>query len=367
MKHDTSRRNWLQLMAIPKVGETRIRQLIDTFGSPENVFQASAAQLSALPRMSETLANDILTYRDSKWIDQQLKLMDDYQVTMTTLWDAEYPAKLKMIFDPPPVLFIRGELRQEDDFAIGVVGTRQATHYGKQVTNKLCQEMALRGLTIISGLARGIDTVAHKATIAAKGRTVAVLGCGLDVVYPPENKKLYQEIEISGAIISEYPMKTTPEPGNFPGRNRLISGLSLGVLIVEAGQKSGALLTAEFAADQGREVFAIPGNIYSPASIGPNQLIRNGAKIVTEVEDIISELRALPQSISQRKGLDKKPAPQLSPDEIRVYEALSVEPKHIDALSEELGLATPILLAQLLQLELKGAVLQLPGKMFVVD
>ncbi len=354
------------LMAVPQVGETRLRSLIDTFQSPENVLKATQAELAALPNISENLAEAIRTYRNQKWIDRQFSFMEKFGARVVTIWDAAYPTALRTIFDPPPVLFVKGDFLEQDTFAIGIVGTRKATHYGNQAARMLSADLAQRGITVVSGLARGIDTVAHQSALDAGGRTLAVLGCGLDTIYPPENRKLYEQIPNAGALISEYPFGIKPEPGNFPGRNRIISGLSLGVVVVEAGEQSGALLTATFAADQGREVFAVPGNINSTASRGPNLLIKNGAKIVTDVEDIINELRVLPQSIDRRKKLDKLPAPQLLPEEESVYAAISTEPIHIDALSETLRISTSELLGLLLQLELKGAVVQLPGKLFVV-
>ncbi len=363
---ETKLRSMLTLMAVPNVGETRLRYLVDTFKTPENVFQTPVEQLTALPNISQNLANDILTFRNPRWVDKQLSQIDKHGVRIISLWDNNYPAQLRTIFDPPPVLFIKGQLLPEDAFAMAIVGTRRATHYGRQMAKTLSTNLSQRGISIISGLARGIDSVAHKSAIIAGGRTIAVLGSGLDVIYPPENRKLFAEIELNGAIISEFPMGTRPEAGNFPGRNRVISGLSLGVLIVEAPEKSGALLTADFALDQGREVFALPGNVTSPMSAGTNHLLKSGAKIVTDVEDIIDELRHLPQSISQRKKLDKKEAPKLSGKESGIYQALSTEPIHIDLLSEQTGLQTSELLGHLLQMELKGAVTQLPGKLFVV-
>lgn len=359
-------RAFLTLMSIPSVGQTRMRSLIDAFGSPTNVLNADPKALVRLPNISETLARQIATERDPRWVDKQLKLMDSLGVQVVSLWDDGYPARLRTIYDPPPLLFIRGDVARCDDFSIAIVGTRKATHYGRQIAQMLSGELVLRGITVVSGLARGIDTIAHKSALANGGPTVAVLGCGLDVVYPPENRKLYQEVESNGAIMSEFAMGTRPDPGNFPSRNRIISGMSQGVVVVEAGERSGALLTANLAVDQGREVFAVPGNINNPMSQGPNNLIKIGAKIVTDIDDIINELRHVPQSFAQRQKLEQRETPPLSEAETHIYKALSTEPKHIDVLSEELDKTSAELLGHLLQMELKGAVLQLPGKLFVV-
>ncbi|OQY27792.1 MAG: DNA protecting protein DprA [Candidatus Cloacimonetes bacterium 4572_55] len=357
----------LRLLSTPNVGQTRIRNLVDQFGSPEAVFHASIGELSSTPQISLILAEKILSYQDQKWVDNQLRFLDNKKIRIMTLWDAEYPDMLRAIYDPPSVLFIKGELKKEDDLSVGIVGTRRASRYGLKVASKISMELSERGLTVVSGLARGIDTAAHKAALDAGGRTIAVLGCGLDVVYPLENHKFYEDIPLHGAIISEYPMNTHPEPKNFPPRNRIISGLSQGVLVVEAPIRSGALLTANSALNQGREVFAVPGLITDKRSGGTHNLIKQGAKLVSSVDDILEELRQLPQSITQRKTMSKKNVPSLNKNEAMIYEKLGIEPKHIDLLSEELGMPPSELLVSLLQMELKSAVTQLPGKLFVVD
>jgi DNA processing protein len=295
-------------------------------------------------------------------VDEQLELIEKHRVHALTIWDKRYPTLLKKTADPPLVLFYKGELRENWPPCLAVVGTRTPTQYGKTITEKLVGELIHNGIAIVSGLARGIDTIAHQSALDYGGKTIAVLGCGLDHIYPPENKKIYQVIEEKGILFSEYFIGTGPDAVNFPRRNRIISGISLGVLIVEAGDKSGALITANYALDQNREVFAIPGTINNPKSSGPHRLIQQGAKLVQDVQDILDEIAP---GLEQNQPAEKPIPPHLSQLDRTVLENLSTDPKHIDRLVLELKQTPAIILSSLLNLELSGLVRQLSGKMFI--
>ncbi|MBU3934057.1 MAG: DNA-processing protein DprA [Candidatus Omnitrophica bacterium] len=280
-----------------------------------------------------------------------------------------YPTNLKYIYDPPPDLYIKGNIIPQDNIAIAIVGSRQASYYGLKNAQELAFELAAGGITIISGLARGVDSAAHRGALKAKGRTIAVLGSGLNMIYPVENKGLAEEISRNGAVISEFPQDTPPHRQNFPRRNRIISGLSLGVLVVEAAKRSGALITVGFALEQGREVFALPGKIDSFTSQGTHDLIKQGAKLVESAEDIIEELEPLKSCrINQTKSESRtKIEPNLPEEEKQIYSYLSSEPLHIDELAQKVNLSYGRLLTCLLKLEYKKLVKELPGKAFVRD
>jgi DNA processing protein len=352
----------LKLYSIPGIGSGRMRQLIGKLGSAQTVLEAPVQKLIRVPGVDRTTALKIKKDIDEKFVDQQLKLLQQYKIKLMTYWDEEYPEALKRIYDPPAFIYYKGSLKIEDKLAMAIVGTRVPTQYGKIVTEQLCKELVENDITVVSGLARGIDTLAHRNVIMNKGRTLAVLGCGLDRVYPPENKKLAEEIAENGALLSEYPLGTMPDAGNFPRRNRIISGLSLGVLIIEAGMKSGALITAFQALEQNREVFAVPGPINSAKSIGTNQLIKEGAKLVQNVSDILKELAG--QIESKTKKAEQRIA-NLNKIETEVYNLLSKEPVHVDRLVQCTQKSAPEILAILLTLELLGLIRQLSGKMFI--
>jgi DNA processing protein len=355
--------NWLALSTVPNIGPRRFVILVKHFGSPEAVLNASLKELSSLPEMGEIIAKNIKEKVDGAFVDRQIALIEKNQVKFITFLEKEYPENLKNIYDFPPFIFILGDLRKEDKMALGIIGCRTPSVYGKNMAEKLSFELASRGYTIVSGFARGIDSISHLGAIKANGRTLAVLGCGLDRIYPPENKKLWEEIKKNGALVSEFYMDTPPEASNFPKRNRIISGLSLGVIIVEAGGKSGALITAEHALEQNRELFAIPGNVLSKTSEGANNLIKQGAKLVTTIEDILTEL---PNFEAEKKKEEKeKTWVLLSGEEKKVFEVISFEPNHVDRIAKETFLSTGQTLTALLSLELKGLVKQLSGKMFV--
>jgi len=352
----------LRLYSVPGIGATRIRNLITAFGSPKAVIKAPIQRLVRVQGIEKYSARNIKEKIDENYISYQLDYLKSHEIKVLTYWDKKYPPRLKKIYDAPVILFYMGDISVLSTDAIGVVGMRNPSEYGKMVTEKFCHDLVKYNLTIVSGLARGIDTVAHRTAVKNKGKTVAVLGCGLDQIYPPENKNLARHITKNGVIISEYRIGTIPDPVNFPKRNRIISGLCLGVLVSEAGAKSGALITAYQALEQNREVFAIPGPISSRKSCGSNQLIKEGAKMVTETEDIIQELE------SQIGAVDSS-EPQkeivLAGFENTLYSMLSGEPVHIDNLARQSKRTTSEVLSVLLTLELMGVIKQLSGKMFV--
>jgi len=358
-------KSWLALFTVPNVGPIRFISLVKHFGSPEAVLSANEKELSDLPEIGRVIASNIKRKVDWGLAEKQLELMEKNQVQLLTFKEEDYPENLESIYDPPPFLFIKGDIKKEDKNAIAMVGCRMASPYGRQITEKIGRELAKRGITIVSGLARGIDSIGHLSALEESGRTIAVFGSGLDVIYPPENKKLVERIVENGAIISEFLLGTKPEAPNFPRRNRLISGLSLGVVIVEAGAKSGALLTAQFALEQNREVFAIPGNIGAKNSEGTNQLIKQGAKLVTSVEDILEELNLIKSVQQEEKNQIERDLSQLSEMEKSIYNLIAHEPYHIDKIAQETHVTTSCALSTLLSLELKGFIKQLSGKMFV--
>jgi DNA processing protein len=296
--------------------------------------------------------------------------MEKGGITVVLYDDATYPERLRHIPDPPPLLYMKGTLAPADCNAISIVGTRRATAYGKTVAAKIAGDLARMGVTIVSGLAYGIDAAAHKGALEAGGRTLAVLGCGVDVIYPRANEKLYQHIPSSGAILSELPLGVQPDPGFFPMRNRIVSGLSLGTLVVEAPLKSGALITARFAMEQGREVFATPGNIFSPYSEGCHKLIKDGAKLVENIYDVLAEIERNISGIAPAEEIPVSPSGRpleipLTADEKKVFNFLSMTPVHIDEIGEECGLSASKTSASLMMLEVKGLIQQLAGKLFV--
>jgi DNA processing protein len=359
-------KSWLALLTVPKVGPVRYISLVKHFGSPEKVLSASEKEIAELPDIGLVVGSNIKNQVDWDKVEEQLKLVEKNQIQIVTFKDKNYPENLRSIYDPPPFLFVKGEISKEDRNAVAIVGCRFASGYGKKITEKIGRELAKNGITIVSGMARGIDSIAHISALKENGRTLAVFGSGLDVIYPPENKKLANEIASNGAIISEFFLGTKPEAPNFPRRNRLISGLSLGVVIVEAGTKSGALVTASCALEQNREVFAIPGNLGSKNSEGTNALIKQGAKLVTAVEDILEELKITtkgkrPDSSAQTE-VDVS---HLSEMERNIFKLISDEPYHIDKIATQASVNVPQALSALLSLELKGLVKQLSGKMFV--
>jgi len=352
---------WLALKTVPGVGNRLFLQLLKHFGEPKEVFEASRERLLKVEGISGRIASTIADYKIPKRVQEDLALVHKSGFRIVTFSDHNYPGLLREIHDPPPLLYVHGGLRP-DSVNIAIVGSRNPTPYGRTVTHELSAGLAQRGLTVISGMARGIDSAAHAGALAGKGETIAVLGSGLGTVYPAENKKLFHRIAERGAVVSEFPVLTPPEAHNFPIRNRIISGLALGAVIVEATQKSGSLITARLAAEQGREVFAVPGSVSSFKSMGTHGLIKEGAKLVENVNDIIEEL-----NIAQPTAptIDReRPAIELSDDEETILGKLSPYPIHIDRLIQQLPLSTGEVSGILLGLELKGLVMQTPGKCF---
>lgn len=356
--------NLLNLSIVPGVGSMRLRALIAKFRSAEDVFKASIKEITSINGIEFKTAQSIKNFNNFTYGEIQHKRAQKLGVKITTFWDEEYPANLKRINDPPVLLFTRGNLLEQDRNAISIVGTRSPSNYGKIISEKITAELARKGITVVSGLARGIDTIAHLEAIKASGRTIAVIGTGIDIIYPPENKSLIQQIVDNGAVVSEFPLGTPPDAVNFPRRNRIIAGLSLGTVITEAGEKSGALITANLALEYNREVFAVPGNITNARSKGCNQLIKEGAKLVTSVDDILEELMPyFGKLLLQQKSINT--LKDINSQEKAVLNNLSESPIHIDELARKMNLPPGDLLSKLLSLEFKDLVKQLPGKLFV--
>jgi len=354
-------RYWLGFNLVPGIGPRRLQALLDTFGSPSLAWNAPPARLSDAGLDRRSLDN-LLEARSKLSLDRELEKVQSAGVQLISWEDQAYPRHLRNIYDPPPLLYVRGTLRREDEWAVAVVGTRRASAYGKEAARQMAGGLARSGITIVSGLARGIDAQAHRAAIDAGGRTIAVLGCGVDVVYPPEHRNLTREVVGQGALISEYPLGTQPEASNFPPRNRLISGLSLGVLVVEAGARSGALITARFAAEQGRDVFAVPGSIFQRNSEGCNRLIQDGAAPALSIRDIQEEL-SLTMVEQQAEVRAVVPATDM---ESRLLGQLSSEPMHVDELCRTVELPVAQISSTLALMELKGMVRQVGGMKYIV-
>ncbi|MCX5776604.1 MAG: DNA-processing protein DprA [Candidatus Firestonebacteria bacterium] len=344
----------LILFNLAGVSPLAFAKLMDKYGSLNNIKQWEIEKISNSKKNLH------------KELDIELKLLKKLEVRVVTIMDEEYPASLKYISDPPYVLYIKGRLKPEDGVSIGVVGCRNPTSYGKICAERFTLKLIERGFTVISGLARGVDTICHRAATGVKGRNIAVLGSGLGRLYPPENRNLAEEIAASGAVVSEFTLLTEPDKFNFPRRNRIISGMSLGTLVVEAAEKSGALITARYALEQNREVFALPGNITSEESKGPNGLIKQGAKLVMTVEDILEELRdVLPEEFLNKTGQAKFETVTLTEIESKIFNIINNEPMHIDEIISIVKIKAGSLATALINLELKGFIKQYPGKLFV--
>ncbi len=355
---------WLALSLTPGVGSILIKRLLDRFKTPEAVFRASLKELLKIEGLGKKVAGEIKKGPLEKVVKRELSLLEEVGGKIVTLKNDDYPRRLKDIYDPPALLYLRGQLRREDELAIAIVGSRKTSPYGRWITEKIGEDLARHGITVVSGMARGIDSVAHKGALQGEGRTIAVLGCGVDVIYPSENRNLFYQIIEQGAILSEFPMASPPEGGHFPRRNRIISGLSIGVVIVQASADSGSLITANFALEQGREVFAVPGNVGAEGSRGTNRLIKEGAKLVESSEDILEEI--LPQWRREGETVQKaeSPVPGLTEEEKILYGLLGETPLHIDAVIRESQWDPGKVSSLLLNLELKGLISQWPGKCF---
>ncbi len=353
---------WLGFNIVPRIGPVRIRALLKHLGSLEAAWHADSSQLLAAGLDRLALQN-LVTIRASISLDEEWEKVERLGVQLVTWEDQAYPRLLREIDDAPPLLYVRGQLSADDEWAVAVVGTRRSTSYGREAAHQIAGDLARNNITVVSGMARGIDSEAHKAALEAGGRTIAVLGCGIDIIYPPENRALAEAILKSGALVSEYPTGTQPEARNFPPRNRIISGLSLGTVIVEGDENSGAMITARFALEQNREVFAVPGNITYKHSGGTNKLIRDGeAKLILSVEDILVELNL--SMVSQHAAVR-----EIAPDnetEARLLHHLSSEPIHVDEIRRAVNLPISEVNSALALMELKGMVRQVGGMHYVL-
>ncbi len=355
------------LNMVEDLGSIRTQRLLKHFGSFEKVFKATEDELKMVKDIGPVIAPRIVQSIKRIDIKKELELIKRHDVRVITFLDDGYPKNLKNIYDPPVVLYVKGRFQPQDDLAIAVVGSRHASFYGIETAERLGYELASRGVTIVSGLAKGIDSSAHKGALKAKGRTLAILGSGILNIYPEEHVSLADEISKHGAVISEFPMVTIPDRGNFPKRNRVISGLSLGVVVVEAAGRSGALITSDIALEQGRDVFAVPGKVDSVTSKGTNKLIKQGAKLAESADDILEELQLQIDALvcpHEEEATGTSPL-KLDKNETLVYNLLSSEPMHIDELSAESNICISEISKILLSLEMRKFVRQLPGKNFV--
>jgi DNA processing protein len=352
---------YLAFARVRGIGSVRVRRLKTHFGSLRLAWSAGEFDLASAGLDAKSIGSLALARR-SVVPEAEVDRLSAIGATALTWDDAGYPKLLREVADPPPVLFVKGTLTDADAWAVSVVGTRRATVYGREVTDMLARELAANGITVVSGMARGIDAAAHQAAIKAGGRTIAVLGCGVDVPYPPEHRKLAQEISEHGALVSDYAPGTPPDAVNFPPRNRIISGLSLGVVVVEADDKSGALITTEFAAEQGRDVFAVPGNIFNRTSRGTNRLIAQGAKMVLDTKSILEELNL--SMVADR--VEVQAVVPENDTERTILARLTHEPTHVDELVRALGLPTEEVTATLTLMELKGMVRQAGGTNYLL-
>ena len=354
-------RYWVGFNKVPGIGAARLRALQDYFGDLETAWNAGTEDLQKAGLDRRSLTN-LLQARSELDLDAEVRRLERAGVQVLTWTDAGYPPNLREAYDAPPVLYVRGQVETRDEWAVAVVGTRRASVYGKEATRMLSAGLAQAGVTVVSGLAQGIDAMAHRACLDAGGRTIAVLGCGVDVVYPAQNAHLAAEIVERGALVSEYALGTRPDARNFPPRNRIISGLALGTIVVEADLNSGALISAGFAVEQGREVFAVPGNIFARTSRGCNHLIQQGAKLVCQVVDVLEELNL---TMVSEKAQARAVIPENETEAV-LLEQLSAEPMHVDVLGRAVKLPIAQVTSTLALMELKGLVRQVGGMNYVV-
>ncbi|OPL15840.1 MAG: hypothetical protein AVO39_07050 [delta proteobacterium MLS_D] len=372
----------LALTLIDDIGPVTVNGLVAAFGSARTAMSAPPSKLAAVRGVSATIAGRISTFSDWVRVDNELERAAQLGITLVTADEDSYPSLLRHIYDYPPLLYVRGELKP-DDICVALVGSRRATAQGRYTCERISRELVHRGITVVSGLARGIDSSAHQGALAARGRTLAVMGSGLDTIYPPENRDLCEKIVEAGAVVSEYPFGSEPLAHHFPRRNRIISGMSYGVVVIEATEKSGSLITAHLALEQGRCVFALPGGIETQTSRGTNSLIKNGATLVQDVEDILCEIAPQvdgnhPSAISSEPDYDttestaadgeteKSADEEKGGDEQALLRLIGDRPVHIDDLIARCDIDMNRMLGMLLSLELKGLVRQMPGKYFVI-
>lgn len=354
------------------VGSITYRKLVDFAGGAERIFSIPSSDLRDVPEIRGETVRTITEFQDWKSIQNELELVEATGARLVPWQDPSYPQNLRQIHDPPPILYLRGDVLERDALALAVVGSRYPTEYGTSVVEMIVRDLASRGITIVSGLARGIDTLSHATSLAQRGRTLAVLGSGIDIIYPRENEPLFSDIIRNGAVLTEFPLTTPPAPEHFPRRNRIISGLSLGVLVIEASVRSGSLITASFALEQGREVFAVPGKITSARSRGTNQLIQQGAKLVSNADDILEELSSFLDtdalsSVSHPRAGDIPSSPptyHFTPGEEIIFNLIQEDPVSIDQIINQTGMPLGEISDGLLSLELKGIILRLPGQQY---
>jgi DNA processing protein len=364
-RRSENRFEWLALSLVPGLGSVGIKNLVAKFGSPREVFRAKLKDIMAVEGMRREVARGVVRRDFSLDPSGVLKTLNSMGARIVTYAEPSYPALLKEIHDPPMVLYLKGQDIPPGTTFIAVVGSRSPTHYGLKAAEKIAQGLARRGLGVVSGMARGIDSAAHWGCLEGKGFTVAVMGTGLDVIYPGSNKKLFERIAEKGAVITEFPLGAPPEPKHFPIRNRIISGLSRGVVVVEATRRSGSLITATQAIEQGREVFAVPGSIDSFKSAGCHHLIKQGAKLIENADDVLDELGLNYPFAPKTDTFKQYPLPLMEESENRVYEIVGDYPLHIDDIAREANLESGAVSSILMKMELKGLVRQLPGKLFV--
>lgn len=356
---------WIWLSRLPHIGTKRFLALYNHFQEIEKVYFATKKELMYVPNLGEKAIESIINGKDLRETQEYIKMLKKQNVKFLLLYEEHYPTLLKNIYDPPPILYYKGKMLF-NDLCISIVGSRKASYYGLKMAEKIAYELASLGVTIVSGMARGIDTYAHKGALQARGKTIAVLGCGVDVIYPLENRELMREIEKNGLVLSEYPLSTLPKANNFPARNRIISGLSLGTIVIEAGQKSGSLITANFALEQGREVYALPGNIDNQTSKGSNNLIKEGAKVVTNSEDIIEDVLPYINSklninhmerTSIQEELERKEGSiHLSKEEKIIFDKIKLGLTNKEDIIRESQYSASIVNSCLTMLELKGTI-----------
>lgn len=351
---------WVGFNLVKGIGAVRLQNLIRHFGSAEQAWKADAEALRRVG-LSPKIVERLLQVRQRTDLERLWESIGAQGIQVLTWEEEAYPPRLKEIEQPPPVLYVRGELLEEDFWAVAIVGTRRMTPYGRQITEEVTSVLAANGITVVSGLARGVDAVAHSAALKAGGRTLAVLGCGVDCIYPPEHRALAEQVIARGALISDYAPGTPPDSVNFPPRNRIISGLSVATIVIEAGETSGALITAEFAAEQGREVFAVPGSILAPQSKGTNRLIANGARPLLNAQDVLDMLNLT--RVSQHQAARK--ALPVDATEAKIVTVMADEPLHVDEIRAKCGLPIEKVTAALVLMELKGMVRQVGGLHYV--
>ena len=367
MKITDELRQAMALSMATNVGAVTFRKLIEEFGDVASIFKAMSRDLGKIKRLPKTLHQELKGADLFEKADREIAKAVKGKADIVTILDPRYPEELKTIYDAPMLLYVKGVLPDQGTPAVAIVGSRNASFYGLRMAKNIAAELSKAGVVVVSGMALGIDSAAHEGALSEEGPTIAVLGGGLAKVYPPQNKKMAERIAKKGAVISEYPMEMSPKPEYFPMRNRIISGLSRAVLVVEAGEKSGALITADTALEQGRDVFAVPGNADSERSNGTNALLKQGAKLVTSASDILEELRITDENRTQapKRLLADRKALTLNPEEEKIFSLLDSEPLPIDVLIEQSGLAPNRTISSLSGLQIKGVVKELPGKNFV--